>query len=68
MKTWRLIVTDTATWHGKAEEYQLRWQAEDAYEKAKGPGKIVTLAEFNNNRMVEIVRSSQFEEAKESRT
>ena len=61
MKVWRVISSDTATWRGTGEEYQLRWQAEDAYRAAQGPGKIVTLAEFVNGRMVEIVRSSQFE-------
>ena len=61
MKMWRLIVTDSATWHGEAEEYQLRWQAELAYETAKGPGKLVTLAEFIDGRQIEIVRDSRFE-------
>ena len=61
MKTYRVIATDTATWHGKAEEYQLRWQAEQAYEKARAPGKLVTLAEFVDGRQIEIVKDSRWE-------
>lgn len=61
MKTYRVITTDVATWRGTGEEYQLRWQAEQAYEKAQGPGKLVTLAEFIDGRQIEIVRDSRFE-------
>ena len=61
MKLWRLIVTDVATWHGHAEEYQLRWQAELAYADKCRPGVIVTLAEFKNGQQIEIVRDSRFE-------
>ncbi len=61
MKTWRVVATDTATWRGSGKEYQLRWQAEEAYEAQKGPGTLVTLAEFQDNRMIEIIKDSRFE-------
>jgi hypothetical protein len=61
MKTWRVLRTDAATWQGTGQEYELRWQAEDAYQAAKAPGVIVTMAEFVNGKMIEIVKDSRFE-------
>ena len=60
MKTWRLITTH-ADGKGTGEQFQDRWAAEAAYEAARGPGRVVTLAEFVNGQQVEIVRDSRFE-------
>ena len=60
MKTWRVISTD-ADGTGTGESYQDRWLAEEAYQAAKQPGRLVILAEFHDNRMIEIVRDSRFE-------
>ena len=61
MKVWRLIVT-SADGRGTGEQFQDRWRAEEAYEAAKAPDKLVTLAEFVNGKQTEIVRDSRFEE------
>ena len=66
MKTWVVLRTDPATWRGTGEAYQLRWQAEDAYQAAKAPGSVVTLAEFIDGRMIEIVKDSRFEVSTQS--
>ena len=60
MKIWRVIVTD-ADGTGTGESYQDRWQAEEDFERQRKPGRLVTLAEFQDNRMIEIVRDSRFE-------
>ena len=60
MKVWRLIVT-SADGRGTGEQFQDRWRAEEAYEAAKAPDKLVTLAEFVNGQQTEIVRDSRFE-------
>ena len=61
MKLWRIIVT-SADGKGTGEQFQDRWRAEEVYEAARGPGRVVTLAEFVNGQQVEIVRDSRFEE------
>lgn len=60
MKVWRLIITG-ADGRGSGEQFQDRWRAEEAYEAAREPGKVVTLAEFINGKQTEIVRDSRFE-------
>ena len=60
MKIWRLIITG-ADGRGSGEQFQDRWRAEEAYEAAREPGVVVTLTEFVNDKMVEIVRDSRFE-------
>jgi len=63
MKMWRLIVT-SADGRGTGEQFQDRWRAEEAYEAAKAPDKLVTLAEFVNGRQTEIVKDSRWEKVK----
>lgn len=60
MKIWRVIVTD-ADGCGEGRTFQDRWQAEEEYERQRKPGRLVTLAEFQDNRMIEIVRDTRFE-------
>jgi len=60
MKTWRVISTD-ANGRGYGAIYQDRWQAEEDFERQRKPGRLVTLAEFQDNRMIEIVRDTRFE-------
>ena len=60
MKTWRVLITG-ADGRGTGEQFQDRWRAEEAFEAAKAPGKLVTLAEFVNGQQTEIVRDSRFE-------
>ena len=60
MKTWRVLITG-ADGKGTGEQFQDRWRAEEAFEAAKAPDKLVTLAEFVNGRQTEIVRDSRFE-------
>ncbi len=60
MKTWRVLITG-ADGRGTGEQFQDRWRAEEAYEAAKAPDKLVTLAEFVNGQQTEIVRDSRFE-------
>ena len=60
MKTWRVISTD-ADGTGSGESYQDRWLAEERFEAARKPGRLVILAEFQDNRMIEIVRDTRFE-------
>ncbi len=60
MKTWRVLITG-ADGRGTGEQFQDRWRAEEAFEAAKAPDKLVTLAEFVNGRQTEIVRDSRFE-------
>ena len=61
MKVWRVLITG-ADGRGTGEQFQDRWRAEEAYEAARAPGAVVTLAEFMNGKQVEIVRDSRFEE------
>ena len=63
MKVWRLIIT-SADGRGTGEQFQDRWRAEEAYEAAKAPDKLVTLAEFVNGRQTEIVKDSRWEKVK----
>ena len=63
MKVWRLIIT-SADGRGTGEQFQDRWRAEEAFEAAKAPGKLVTLAEFVNGRQTEIVKDSRWEKVK----
>ena len=65
MKLWRVIVTG-ADGRGSGEQFQDRWRAEEAYEAAREPGKVVTLAEFYGNKQLEIVRDSRFEVERKS--
>ncbi len=65
MKMWRLIVT-SADGKGTGETFQNRWEAEQAYEMAREPGKLVTLAEFYGNRQIEVVRDNRFEVERKS--
>ncbi len=60
MKIWRVIVTD-ADGVGGGQEFQDRWAAEEAYQAARQNGRTVILAEFQDNRMIEIVRDTRFE-------
>jgi len=60
MKVWRVLVTG-ADGKGTGETFQNRWEAEQAYEMAREPGKLVTLAEFVNGQQIEVVRDSRFE-------
>lgn len=60
MKTWRVLITG-ADGRGTGEQFQDRWRAEEAFEAAKAPGKLVTLAEFVNGQQIEVVRDSRFE-------
>ncbi len=63
MKTWRVLITG-ADGRGTGEQFQDRWRAEEAYEAAKAPDKLVTLAEFVNGRQTEIVKDSRWEKVK----
>ena len=63
MKVWRVLVTG-ADGRGTGEQFQDRWRAEEAYEAAKAPDKLVTLAEFVNGRQTEIVKDSRWEKVK----
>ena len=63
MKTWRVLITG-ADGKGTGEQFQDRWRAEEAYEAAKAPDKLVTLAEFVNGRQTEIVKDSRWEKVK----
>ena len=63
MKTWRVLITG-ADGRGTGEQFQDRWRAEEAFEAAKAPGKLVTLAEFVNGRQTEIVKDSRWEKVK----
>ena len=65
MKTYRVIATDD-NGRGTGEEFEVRWQAEQAYEAARKPGTLVTLAEFVNGQQTEIVRDTRFEQAKQT--
>ena len=65
MKVWRLIITG-ADGRGSGEEFQNRWEAEEAFEAARELGKTVTLAEFYGNKQIEIVRDSRFEVERKS--
>jgi len=60
VKIWRVIVTD-ADGCGEGRTFQDRWQAEEEYERQRKPGRLVTLAEFINNRQTEIVRDTRWE-------
>ena len=60
MKVWRVIATD-ADGCGEGRTFQDRWQAEEEYERLRKPGRLVTLAEFINNRQTEIVRDTRWE-------
>ncbi len=59
MKTWLVIRTEKDG-SGQGKEFQLRWQAEQAYDNANRPGVIVTMSEFTNGRQTEIVRDNRF--------
>ena len=63
MKTWRVLITG-ADGKGTGEQFQDRWRAEEAFEAAKAPDKLVTLAEFVNGRQTEIVKDSRWEKVK----
>ncbi len=63
MKTWRVLITG-ADGRGTGEQFQDRWRAEEAYEAAKAPDKLGTLAEFVNGRQTEIVKDSRWEKVK----
>lgn len=63
MKVWRVLITG-ADGRGTGEQFQDRWRAEEAYEAAKAPDKLVTLAEFVNGRQTEIVKDSRWEKVK----
>jgi hypothetical protein len=63
MKVWRVLVTG-ADGRGTGEQFQDRWRAEEAFEAAKAPDKLVTLAEFVNGRQTEIVKDSRWEKVK----
>ena len=63
MKTWRVVITG-ADGKGTGEQFQDRWRAEEAFEAAKAPDKLVTLAEFVNGRQTEIVKDSRWEKVK----
>ena len=63
MKKWRVVATDD-NGRGVGEEFTLRWQAEEAYEAHRGPGKLVTLAEFQDGKQTEIVRDTRWEKVK----
>ena len=63
MKVWRVLITG-ADGRGTGEQFQDRWRAEEAFEAAKAPGKLVTLAEFVNGRQTEIVKDSRWEKVK----
>lgn len=63
MKTWRVLITG-ADGRGTGEQFQDRWRAEEAFEAAKAPGKLVTLAEFVNGQQTEIVKDSRWEKVK----
>ncbi len=63
MKTWRVLITG-ADGRGTGEQFQDRWRAEEAFEAAKAPDKLVTLAEFVNGRQTEIVKDSRWEKVK----
>lgn len=63
MKVWRVLITG-ADGRGTGEQFQDRWRAEEAYEAAKAPDKLVTLAEFVNGRQIEIVKDSRWEKVK----
>lgn len=60
MKVWRLIVT-SADGKGTGEQFQDRWRAEEAFELARQPGVVVTLAEFRNGQQIEVIRDTRFE-------
>ncbi len=60
MKTWRVLITG-ADGRGTGEQFQDRWRAEEAYEAAKAPDKLVILSEFQDGRQIEVVRDSRFE-------
>jgi len=66
VKIWRVIST-SADGKGTGEQFQDRWRAEEAFNGALEPGKLVTLAEFQDNKMVEIVRDSRWEGNKNDR-
>ncbi len=63
MKVWRVLITG-ADGRGTGEQFQDRWRAEEAFEAAKAPDKLVTLAEFVNGRQTEIVKDSRWEKVK----
>ena len=63
MKKWRVVATDD-NGRGVGEEFTLRWQAEEAYEAQRAPGKLVTLAEFQDGKQTEIVRDTRWEKVK----
>ena len=62
MKIWRVIVTD-ADGTGSGESYQDRWLAEEKFEAARKPGRLVILAEVRDGNMSEVVRDSRLERA-----
>lgn len=62
MKTWRVISTD-ADGTGTGESYQDRWLAEERFEAARKPGRLVILAEFMDDEQTEVVRDSRLERA-----
>ena len=63
MKTWRVLITG-ADGRGTGEQFQDRWRAEEAYEAAKAPDKLVILSEFQDGRQTEIVKDSRWEKVK----